>query len=461
MKNELKRHKKSDSVKWLLVTVAVILLAVAVTAAITSGFKNWNPYGWLDKPQKEETESRTLKASARSFSEAVPENADSLEEWTTLFDIRNSQIEGAFDGDPECELHMFPLNFIGVNSVQLLNCWYVTVSPKSDLSDITVYIALNYALAVDYIDCSFDFIELAPECKANLKAFTGLNPGAIECLGLYNTMDGTFVDRDRYPYLYSYIIRYKGSPDIVNRYASRAYAAGCTYKYLSFVCGKVLSLPEEPTKEGYTFIGWYLDEDLTVPYNGEPITAEMNFYAKFEINTFTVSFDCVGGSRIEDMTVDWNTSLQFPAPIRTGYNFLGWYMRGGTKYEGQAVTADMRLTAKWEIKTFTVTFIVGGEVYSQMTVDYGTVLTDLINTIKEQNLQVTSVRSTSGAEIADFTQMQVTEDYEVNVQEMTGADKAVNTVKTHWLSIVLSAGLLVAVIAVVCALIPKKKLHRR
>ena len=59
-------------------------------------------------------------------------------------------------------------------------------------------------------------------------------------------------------------------------------------KSLVFTYTAIMSLPEEPTKEGYRFVGWYLDEDLTIPYNGEPITADMHFYAKFEINEYTV-----------------------------------------------------------------------------------------------------------------------------------------------------------------------------
>ena len=60
------------------------------------------------------------------------------------------------------------------------------------------------------------------------------------------------------------------------------------FSELVFIYDEVLQLPEEPTKEGYRFVGWYLDEDLTIPYNGEPITADMHFYAKFEINEYTV-----------------------------------------------------------------------------------------------------------------------------------------------------------------------------
>lgn len=53
MKNELQKHKRSDGIKWFATLLAVLMLAVAVTAAITQGFKNWNPYGWFDKKEEQ------------------------------------------------------------------------------------------------------------------------------------------------------------------------------------------------------------------------------------------------------------------------------------------------------------------------------------------------------------------------------------------------------------------------
>lgn len=41
--------KKSKGIlKGVLVTLAILMLAVAVTAALTNGFKTSNPYGWLE-----------------------------------------------------------------------------------------------------------------------------------------------------------------------------------------------------------------------------------------------------------------------------------------------------------------------------------------------------------------------------------------------------------------------------
>ena len=138
-------------------------------------------------------------------------------------------------------------------------------------------------------------------------------------------------------------------------------------------------LPPTPSKEGHTFVGWYYDEALTRPYDGAPIYEDVTFYAKFEINRYTVAFDSNGGSYCESVTVDWNTSPTLPTPTRTGYTFVGWF-DGDTQYTDQPVKENKTLTAHWEIMTFTVTFMVDGETYKTVTVDYGTRLSEAADT---------------------------------------------------------------------------------
>lgn len=52
MKSEFQKHKKSDAVKWIVVFFAIILLTVSVSAALTKGFTDGNPFGWFDKQQE-------------------------------------------------------------------------------------------------------------------------------------------------------------------------------------------------------------------------------------------------------------------------------------------------------------------------------------------------------------------------------------------------------------------------
>lgn len=50
--------------------------------------------------------------------------------------------------------------------------------------------------------------------------------------------------------------------------------------------GDKLSKPADPTKEGYTFAGWYVDEDLTTAYDfSQEVTEDMVLYAKWTKNS--------------------------------------------------------------------------------------------------------------------------------------------------------------------------------
>ena len=129
---------------------------------------------------------------------------------------------------------------------------------------------------------------------------------------------------------------------------------------------------------GYTFGGWYTDEACTKAYDfAAPVTGNMTLYAKWTINTYTVSFDSLGGSSIDTKTTDYNTTITKPEnPTKTGYTFAGWY----TDYDctktydfAAPVTGDMILYAKWTINTYTVSFdSLGGSSIDTKTADYNT-----------------------------------------------------------------------------------------
>ena len=133
-----------------------------------------------------------------------------------------------------------------------------------------------------------------------------------------------------------------------------------------------IPLPEPPTKEGYTFTGWFLDEDCTIPYEGTTITEDTVLYAGWKINTYTVTFDSDGGSSVSNQTVDWNTSAQLTTPTKTGHTFVGWFLPSGEQYTNQPIKSATTLKAKWKANTYTVTFNSdGGSAVENKTVEYG------------------------------------------------------------------------------------------
>ena len=83
--------------------------------------------------------------------------------------------------------------------------------------------------------------------------------------------------------------------------------------------GTEITAPDNPTREGYTFIGWDRDIPVTMPAENITVTAQ------WEINRYTITFDTAGGSDIAPITQDYGTAITAPAdPTREGYTFIGW-----------------------------------------------------------------------------------------------------------------------------------------
>lgn len=115
----------------------------------------------------------------------------------------------------------------------------------------------------------------------------------------------------------------------------------------------IISAPTAPTKEGYTFAGWYKEAGCTNAWDfaTDKVTTNINLYAKWTINQYTVVFDSNGGSTVSNQTVDYNTAATQPsAPTKTDYTFNGWYSDSGllTRFNfATPVTGDITLYAKW------------------------------------------------------------------------------------------------------------------
>ena len=71
---------------------------------------------------------------------------------------------------------------------------------------------------------------------------------------------------------------------------------------------------------------------------------------------------------------NWTDStVKFPAPTRTGYDFSGWYNEAGQKVEETtAISENMMLHAEWSIKSYTVTFKNGNDVLQESKWEYNT-----------------------------------------------------------------------------------------
>lgn len=103
--------------------------------------------------------------------------------------------------------------------------------------------------------------------------------------------------------------------------------------------GTVITAPEAPTREGYTFIGWDKEIPTTMPAENMTVTAQ------WKINRYTITFDTNGGSEIAPITQDYGTAITAPAdPTREGYTFIGWDTEIPTTMPAENIT----LKAKWK-----------------------------------------------------------------------------------------------------------------
>ena len=104
-----------------------------------------------------------------------------------------------------------------------------------------------------------------------------------------------------------------------------------------YTYGVGATLPTDVTRTGYTFKGWYDNENLT----GSPVTAISNtetgnkeYWAKWEINQYTITYDLAGGTADDNptgYTVETET-FTLNTPTRPGYTFTGW---SGTGLDGE------------------------------------------------------------------------------------------------------------------------------
>ena len=138
--------------------------------------------------------------------------------------------------------------------------------------------------------------------------------------------------------------------------------------------GTLATRPDAPAATpGYTFGGWNKADGTAWDYASDKVTDNITLYAKWAANTYTITFDTVGGSEIAPITQDYGTVITAPeAPTREGYTFIGWDKEIPTTMPAE----NMTVTAQWEINQYTITFDTnGGSEIAPITQDYGTAIT--------------------------------------------------------------------------------------
>ena len=123
----------------------------------------------------------------------------------------------------------------------------------------------------------------------------------------------------------------------------------------SYTYGVGATLPTDVTRTGYTFKGWYDNENLT----SSPVTAISNtetgnkeYWAKWEINQYTITVKPENGKADITITQDYGTPITAPTLTREGYQFNGW----DKTFPTTMPAGDMTITAQWTLNRYTISY---------------------------------------------------------------------------------------------------------
>lgn len=159
---------------------------------------------------------------------------------------------------------------------------------------------------------------------------------------------------------------------------------GSTVSDGTFTHGGSLTYPADPTRSGYTFLGWFAASSGGAARTASSVAADnasVTLHAQWSANTYNVTYDEHGGSTVSDISYVFGNTFAYPtAPSKTGHTFMGWFdaVSGGSSLSISTVygrAADSALHAQWNPNTYNITYDEhGGSTVSDDMLVYGTPL---------------------------------------------------------------------------------------
>ncbi len=150
-----------------------------------------------------------------------------------------------------------------------------------------------------------------------------------------------------------------------------------------------IEIPAAPVREGYTFIGWNTDASATTALDlagAKMPNGNVDYYAIWEINEYTVSFDSNGGSNVDDKTQVYKSTVEAPAePTREGYKFVAWKDAddNAVTFPFEMPAKNVALKAEWKLETYTLTFAETGDTtIADIIVNYGDTIDAVADPVK-------------------------------------------------------------------------------
>jgi hypothetical protein len=149
---------------------------------------------------------------------------------------------------------------------------------------------------------------------------------------------------------------------IINSYMLTYTIDGEKYKSYEVEYGTNVTAEEEPTKEGYTFSGWS-EIPKTMPAHDVTVTGS------FSINSYTLTY-LVDGEEYKSYEINYGSSITAEIePTKIGYTFSGW-----SEIPEKMPAHDVTVTGSFSVNSYTLTYMVDGEVFKTYEIEYGTTI---------------------------------------------------------------------------------------
>ena len=149
----------------------------------------------------------------------------------------------------------------------------------------------------------------------------------------------------------------------VNNYTITYIVDSEVYKTESIAYGSKVEAIASPTKEGYTFSGW----------SGVPATMpakDVTVNGSFTVNSYTVTY-MVDGEVYKTESIAYGSKVEaIVAPTKEGWTFSGW-----SGVPATMPAKDITVSGGFTVNSYTVTYMVDGEVYKTESVAYGAAIT--------------------------------------------------------------------------------------
>ena len=149
----------------------------------------------------------------------------------------------------------------------------------------------------------------------------------------------------------------------INKYKLTYIVDGEEYKSYELDYGANITPKTAPTKEGYTFSGWS-DLPETMPAKDVTVTGT------FTVNKYKLTYS-VDGEEYKSYDIEYGSTITSETePTKEGYTFSGW-----SDLPETMPANDVTVTGTFTINKYKVTYMIDGEVYQTVEVEYGSTIT--------------------------------------------------------------------------------------